>query len=494
MSKSLREYWGHPQGLWILSLAELVDRFCYYGIVTVMTLYLAKVFLFSDEHVYAISGVYSTLGFGLPVLGGLIADRFLGYRKAVVLGMLFLIIGNLILCGSGLLLAYIGLSFVVVGIGLLKANVTSQVGTLYLQSDDRKEGAFAIFYFGMNLGALLGPIVFGSAIILWGWHAGFIFGAAGMIVSLALYLTRLNYFGQFLIQDKLEKKIGGWWQLLSFILILIGLVCVVWMFAHPQYFADFVWVFGVLMLGVLGWIAMRQPGSERRHILAFFLFIIFSIFYFACARQVNTSIELFLDREISKNMWGFNIPTEWFASFEPIFISLSLLIITPFWRYLGQKNKHPSPHSLVILGLFFGGLSFVIFGLSAWAASVSNPGFNLAINLPLWLLLLGYFVLGLGELAIFPSITALVSDLAPPKLQSTFMGFWLLSSSFSAYIGALMAELTDVKKQALTAHDIDGVYAQGFFEIAAIVFVVMLIALLLLPWMRRLIKSSNHAS
>ncbi len=471
---------GHPRGLWILGFSELVDRFCYYGIVTVITLYLAQVFLFNDSHVYAISGVYSTLGFGLPVIGGFIADRVLGYRKAVILGIIFLILGNIVLCFSGLSCIYEGLALVVVGIGLFKANAASQVGTLYPVGDDRKEGAFATFYFGMNIGALLGPLVFGTAVALWGWHAGFIFGAVGMCLSLIFYVSNFRYFGQFLQSEKPAQSSFQW---LCLALIFLALLGAVWMFSHSQYFSDFVWVFGLLMLSVLIFFAIRRNSQERRHILAFALFVIFSIFYFACSRQVNTSIELFLDREINRHVFGFEIPPEWFASFEPIFISLSLLIIAPFWRYLGKKNKHPSPHVLVILGLFFGALSFVIFGLSALAASI--PSF-LIWNAPFWLLLLGYFVLGLGELAIFPSITFLVTDLAPAKLQATFMGFWLLSSAFSAYIGALMAQLSSIAPGVINSQEIDLIYEHGFFKVAAIVFVVMLVALLALPWMRRL--------
>ena len=461
----------------------MLDRFCYYGIVTVMTLYLAKVFLFSDDHIYAISGVYSTLGFGLPVIGGFIADRLLGYRKSVILGALFIVIGNFILCLSGLTFAYMGLAFVVVGIGLFKANVTSQVGTLYPLGDDRKEGAFATFYFGMNIGALSGPIIFGSAVALWGWHAGFIFGAVGMLINLIWYTGHYRYFKQFL---QSEKSARFSYQLLCFVLILLAILGVMWMFANPQYFSDFVWVFALLMVVVLVFMAIRRNAQERRHILAFVLFVIFSIFYFSCARQVNTSLELFLDREINRHIFGFNVPTEWFASFEPICIALSLLVIAPLWRYLGEKNKHPSPHVLVIIGLFFGALSFIVFALSAMTAGMKS---GVEWNLPLYLLLLGYFVLGLGELAIFPTITSMVTDLAPAKLQATFMGFWLLSSAFSAYIGALMAGLSAIKTANPSVQLISFTYEQAFFKIAAIVFIVMLIALLILPWMQRLVRT-----
>ncbi len=482
----------HPKGLWILSFSELSDRFAYYGIVTVMTLYLAKVFLFNDQLIYSLSGVYSTLGFGLPVLGGLIADRILGYRYAIILGAILMILGNLVLCLSSLSAVYFGLSLVVTGIGLFKANVTSQVGTLYSQGDTRKEGAFATFYLGMNIGALTGPLVFGGAVFLWGWHAGFIFGALSLSVSLFWYVSAYRYFGNFLLKINSKKKPTYQW--LCVFLIILSVWGFAWMFSHSQYFSDFVWIFAVMMLMALCVITyQRKSGQERRHILAFVFFVAFSIFYFACARQVNTSLELFLDRSINRHIFGYELPIEWFASFEPIFIALSLIIISPFWRYLLRIKKQPSAMVLVVAGLFFAALSFVIFGLSAQASILNfNSAVNSGCNWPLYILLLGYFILGLGELAIFPSITSMVSDLAPAGLQATFMGFWLLSSAFSSYIGAMMANLSAINPQVLkilSHRDIGLIYQRSFFEIASIVFIVMLVALLGLPWMQRLVKA-----
>jgi len=489
----------HPRGLWILSFGELCDRFSYYGIVTVMTLYLAKFFLFNDHLIYGISGVYSTLGFGLPVLGGLIADRVLGYRHAVILGALLIILGNLILCLSGLWPIYLGLSLLVTGIGLFKANITSQVGTLYAHGDERKEGAFASFYFGMNIGAFTGPLVFGGAVFLWGWHAGFAFGAVSMALSLLWYLSAYSYFGDYLLRFNADiKALGGSPELarlpvrlVCLVLIFLSLIVFYWMFSHSQYFSDFVWIFALLMLLAVGVIAyQRKETQERKHILVFMIFVAFSIFYFACARQVNTSIELFLDRSVDRHIFGYKVPIEWFASFEPIFIAVTLIIISPAWRYVTKIGKQPSPMILVVLGLFFASLSFIIFALAARASEASSL---VGLNWPLYLLLLGYFILGVGELAIFPSITSMVTDLAPKGLQATFMGFWLLSSAFSSYVGAIMANLSAISPEllkTLSSAAVAQIYQNAFFEIASIVFIIMLVALLGLPWIRRLVKLS----
>jgi len=486
------------RGLCVLAVGELFDRFCYYGILTVMILYLVKVFGFSDHQIYALSGVYSTLGFGLPLLGGLVADRLLGYRKAIILGASCTTIGNIILSiATDLIPIYLGLAFVVTGIGLFKGNVLSQVGTFYSHQDKRKEGAFAVFYLFMNIGALMGPIVFGLVVSFWGWHAGFILGAAGMGIGLILYLFHYRYFYVFLANLGESGKIKKIWELAVCAVVFLAIFIFGWMFKNPEYFSDIVWVFVVLTLGIIFAMFIRRDRSECKKLLLFLLFIFFSIFYFSASRQVNTSIELFLDRLVARNFLGWDIPTEWFSSVEPIFISISLIIIAPFWRKLVELGKQPSPYFLVIFGLFLGGLSLVIFGVSAWMTGLQGA-YHDAVNLPLILLLIGYLVLGLGELAIFPSVTNLATDLAPKGLQSTFMGFWLLANAFSAYVGALMADLsvTNSKTGLNSMHHFSRqalalIYEKAFFEMALIVFIITLIAIISFIFLRKYIRSIN---
>ena len=338
----------HPKGLWVLMCGESFDRFVYYGVTTVMTLYLVKVFLFSDNLLYSTQAVYSTLGFGLPVFGGLVADKFLGYFRSVIIGALLIIVGCLVLLMSGLTAVFFGLSLLVVGIGLFKANITSQVGTLYPMGDKRKEGGFTIFYFGMNVGAFMGPIAFGGAIYYWDWQAGFALGAIGMAISLIFYLASGRYLLHFL-NEKAPRLIYS-------ILFLIGLIAAVLivagMFSHPDYFGDFVWCFALIMIAGIAVVAYKRTPTDRRNIFIYTLFIIFSLFYFACARQVNTSLELYIDRVVDRHVLGYTVPTEWFASLSSIFIALTLLCVGPLWQYLGRINRQPSPMMLVVLGLF----------------------------------------------------------------------------------------------------------------------------------------------
>lgn len=468
----------HPKGLWVLMCGEMFDRFTYYGIATIMTLYLAKVFLYSDNLIYSTQAVYSTLGFGLPVLGGLVADKILGYQRSVMLGALLIIFGNAILLMSGLTAIFAGLSLVVVGIGLFKANITSQLGTLYPLGDERKEGAFAIFYFGMNIGALSGPIAFGLAVYYFGWHAGFILNIIGMSISLIWYLASTSYFKQYLTH---EKHRSAMLVLLFFVCLLITIYVVGWVFAHPNYFNDFVWLFALFMALAICYVAYRRPTADRRNILAYVIFVIFSLFYFACSRQVNTSLLLFIDRVVDRHVFGFMIPTEWFSSITPIFIALSLLAAGPIWNFLGRRKRQPSPMTLVTLGLFLGALSFVIFSLAAHVPEYAHW------NVRLYLLFFGFFVLGCGELVIIPTVTSMVTELAPKNLQATFMGFWFLSSAFSAYVGAIMAKLSDVTTLMNNVQATSDIYAHAFMEIAGIVFVSMLLSLIAIPIVKKLI-------
>src|SRR3989338_259798 len=177
-----------PKGFYILVMIEVWDRLTYYGIQSVLVIYLANRLLVSDVSAYAIYGIYSTLAFSMPILGGFLADKFLGYRYAIIVGMVLNFLAGIILVKENIPYLYFGLATVVSGIGLLKANSASLLGTLYAERDIRKESGFTLFYMGMNVGVILGPLIYGFLAVEWGWQYAFMVGSVGAVISLIVFV------------------------------------------------------------------------------------------------------------------------------------------------------------------------------------------------------------------------------------------------------------------------------------------------------------------
>ncbi len=415
-----------PRGLYVLFFLELWERFSYWGTQSILVLYLIRYFLFSDAKSYTLFGAYTALTYATALLGGVMADRFLGFKRCLVLGALLIILGNIVLALPDKMCLYLGLSLVIAGTGLIKPNGASQLGTLYTKNDSRRDSGFTIFYVGINVGGILGPIVYGFVATRYGWHAAFITSAVGVLVGLAVYVLHDAAFKKSVLQKSLARQL----VLLSYPL-LVGLFCL--LLLHPKWVAHLLNGLGFVTLTGFLFFAYRANSKERRSIIIIFLMVCFCVLFFACLFQCSTSLILFIERFADRRILDWVIPTASFVSLQPLFVVLLAPLLAQVWTRL--KTHEPNAPKKIVLGLLCTSLSFACFMLATLDASNTHKA-------GLFWIITGNVWLSLGELCIAPPILAAITQLAPVTLQATLIGSFYLSLAFAGYLASLIAKLT----------------------------------------------------
>ncbi len=462
-----------PAALYVLSFLEVWDRYSYYGIQAMFILYMSKVFLFSDDKSYALYGVYTALTFAVTVIGGVLADRLIGYHRAIITGAVLIIMANIVMAIDGeLSIIYLGLSMMICGIGLLKPNNTSLVGLLYKKADILRDSGFTIFYIGMNAGALLGPIAYGYIAEKYSWHACFITSAIGMLTGLSLlsyFKNKLSVISDIVVLiPKKSRSFNG----LFFVGVIIAVLLCMTLLVFNAVFGDLLYVTGIGVLSILIYIAFRSSTTDRNSILALIGLSIFCIFFFVCSLQTATSLTFFIERDVNRHVLGMQIPTMAFLSLQAFFIIIIAPFVAKLWLKLKQYRCEPSVSFKVAIGIALGGISFAVFACSAYSVDGLHKASIVGI-------VIGNLLLGLGELCVLPAVMSNITRFAPAKLRATLMGIFFLGLAFSGYFAGLFARLTATSHHELALEGIS--YGQGFMYMGCIAMSVSIVLFLMTP-------------
>lgn len=422
----------HPRGLSTLFLTEMWERFSYYGMRALLVLYMTQYLKFSDEKSVMIYGYYTTSVYFLPLFGGWVADRFLGAKRAVLFGGIIIAAGHFSLALTSLPFFYLGLVLVAIGTGLLKGNISAMVGDMYAEDDVRRDAGFSIFYMGINLGAFIAPLVCGYLGQNINWHYGFAAAGIGMILGLLQFVfsgDRLKNIGERKTKQKNKTSAAEVKEKLT-----------------PEEFKRLA-VIGILFFfSAIFWMAFEQAGS---------------------------SLTLFADRLTRNSLFGYEFPSTWFQSVQPIFLLLLAPVFAALWLRWG-KSQPSSPRKFAF-GLIFVGLGFV--GI-VYASTQTGAG----LVSPLWLVGL-YLVHTFGELCLSPVGLSTVSKLAPARMVGMMMGVWFLSISLGSFLAGTVASYFDDKNIGVL------VKLFGFLTLAPVVAGVILI--FLTPSIQNLLKRSD---
>jgi POT family proton-dependent oligopeptide transporter len=443
-------FFGHPRGLATLFFTEMWERFTYYGMRAVLVLFLVSAvstggFGIDDKTATAIYGLY-TAGVYLAALpGGWIADRLIGARLAVLVGGLGITLGNTLLATStGPRGFYLGLVVIVLGVGLLKPNVSAMVADLYPEGGARLDAGFTVFYMGINLGATLGPFVTGEAIELFGPRAGFAAAAVFMALGvLQYYFTQghLGNAGKFIAQGAgapAQRK--PWRQLWIGVGLLAAAVAACglgWIALDPVTLAQattaLIVGMAVLYFGYLFSVAGLSAEERRRAVVILVLFLGSALFW-SGYEQAGSSLNLFAERYTDRTLgWlHFVVPTGWFQSLNPAYIIIFAPVFAWMWVALAKRNLNPSAPAKFAIGVILMGSGFLIM---AAAASIVAGGSKV---LPTWLILT-YLLHTFGELCLSPVGLSFVTKLAPKRFVGQLMGMWFLSLSLGNLIAGLIA-------------------------------------------------------
>jgi proton-dependent oligopeptide transporter, POT family len=471
------EFAGHPKGLYMLFFAEMWERFSYYGMRAILIFYLTQHWLFSDSKSNLIYGAYTSLVYITPVLGGYLADRYLGQRKAVLFGGLLLAAGHSLMAVEGtggqsdptINVFWAALAFIIVGSGFLKANISVMVGQLYKLTDVRRDGAYTIFYMGINVGAAIGTIMVGylGQTIGWGW--GFGLAGIGMLAGLVVFvLGKSALLGAGEAPQPLAKS-------KEWLLYAIGLASVAVIWALVQYqdvIQGLLAVSGIALLGYVLYESFKLPKEPRERMFAILFLISLNPLFWGLFEQAGGSMNLFTDRFVDRS----GVPASIFQSINPIYIILLAPLFASLWVWLGRKGKEPSAPAKFGLALAQMGLANLVL---VWGAEA----FGVAAMTPVLFVFLYYLFATTGELCLSPVGLSAMNRLAPSHLASLIMGAWFYMTAVGNFVAGLIGEATGGHDGAMSKTALLDIYELfGWVAIGAAV-AVLLVSPIVKRWM-----------
>jgi POT family proton-dependent oligopeptide transporter len=421
-------FFGHPRGLATLFFTEMWERFSYYGMRAILVLYMVAPVSsgglgFDTVRAATIYGLYTGSGYAMSIPGGWIADKLIGARMAILLGGIGIALGNGMLAMGPVPLFYGGLILIALGTGLLKPNVSVMVGGLYGEHDPRRDSGFSIFYMGINTGAILSPLICGFLAQRIFWRLGFVASSAVMVLGLIQFLafqkTLLN------VGSRLRPDVAA-------------------ALPHRPFTAE-----------------------EWRRIGAIAILFIFSTVFWMSFEQAGSSLNLFADQLTRTRLLGFNFPSSWFQSVEPIFVVAFAPVFS--WLWLRMANRQPSSPAKFTYGLVAAVIAFAIITY----ASMLTTGGRVS---PIWLVLVYYFQ-AMGELLISPVGLSTTTKLAPQRIGGLMMGVWFLSISAGNYLAGGVASFYRPGEHALIVM---------FGSVALLTLVSAAVLAMMTPYLRRL--------
>ncbi len=453
---------GHPRGLFVLFFAEMWERFSYYGMRALLIFYLVQHWLYSDSEASVIYGAYTALVYITPVVGGYLADRYFGQRKAVLFGAVLLTFGHFLMAFEGaggqdsaaLNIFWLALSFIIVGSGFLKANISVIVGQLYSRTDIRRDPAYTIFYMGINLGAALGAIIAGYLGQTYGWKYGFGAAGFGMLLGLLVFIwgkPLLMGRGESSNPERLARPVMGIrFEWLLYVMSFAGVGLVWFLLQYQSLVGGLLMGAGAILVAYVLYTAVfKLPKHDRDRIFAAMYLIFGSILFWALFEQAGSSLNLFTDRSVDRNIFGFEVPASVFQSINAIYIVLLGPVFAILWTMLGRRGLEPSAPAKFGLGVVQLGLGFLVLVAGATAAATTGS------LTPVLFIFLIYLLHTTAELCLSPVGLSAMNRLAPAHLASLIMGTWFFASATGNFAAGLIAAATGA----------EGVGPEGVIEV-----------------------------
>ncbi len=447
-----QQLWGHPVGLYVLFFTEMWERFSYYGMRALLVLYMTATAAhengigleWTEKEAIGLYGWYTMLVYVASIPGGIIADKLIGQKKAVLYGAIILCMGHGILAIDAVWAYYTGLGLVITGVGLLKPNISTMVGGLYKPGDIRRDKGFNIFYIGINLGSLLATMTVGLVVARWGWHAGFGLAGIAMLAGLVVYVwgqKHLTHVGNLLPEEerKTEASVpqlfGNLLKTTTQLYITIGLLLVS---AFGWYKFD--WAYGLLFLFITGVVAMlmmiyRDLESQifKDRFMVLLLSFIMVIIFWGAFEQAGGLMNLYTDSKTDRVLFGWTVPTVMFQSLNAGFIILFATGVASVWAKRKLKNKEASSIFKMAVGIIIMGLGFVFMVFAAMEFEKNGS------SSMIWLVM-AYLFHTIGELCLSPVALSFITKLAPVKYASLMMGVYFAASGLGNKVAGIVGE------------------------------------------------------
>ena len=486
----------YPKQIWSLFFSEMWERFCFYGMRGMLVFFMISQLKFGDEQANLQYGATQAFVYAFTFVGGLFADKILGFRKSLFWGGVLMIVGSLILATNPHDFFFLGISFTVVGTGFFKPNISTMVGKLYKAGDSRTDAGFSLFYAGINLGALLGGylcIAIGKGEMLSGfipedkrWNVAFGLAAIVMVISLINFVFTQRSLGPIGLMP--ERKLADGtvvpmekWKVYGvYALTLVFVPLIMTMVSVPQYTDYFMWTVGPLILMYLFYEMTKVNVAERKKLLAALVFIIFSIIFWGIYEQSGGSLSIFAANNLNKDLLGLD-PNGVNNSGGAFFIIFLAPLIGLFWIWLSKKRLEPNTIIKFGLGFIFLGLGYyVLFATRFFADLQGITSLNIFT--------IALLVITFGELCLSPIGLSIMTKLSTEKLQGMMMGMWFLASAYGQYVAGIIGANMATAKEGSTNMDALLAYTEGYKQLGLYAVIAGIVLILISPLVKKLMQ------
>lgn len=486
----------YPKQIWSLFFSEMWERFCFYGMRGMLVFFMISQLKFGDEQANLQYGATQAFVYAFTFVGGLFADKILGFRKSLFWGGILMIVGSLILATNPHDFFFLGISFTVVGTGFFKPNISTMVGKLYKAGDSRTDAGFSLFYAGINLGALLGGylcIAIGKGEMLSGfipedkrWNVAFGLAAIVMVISLINFVFTQRSLGPIGLMP--ERKLADGtvvpmekWKVYGvYALTLVFVPLIMTMVSVPQYTDYFMWTVGPLTLIYLFYEMTKVNVAERKKLWAALVFIIFSIIFWGIYEQSGGSLSIFAANNLNKDLLGLD-PNGVNNSGGAFFIIFLAPVLGLFWIWLSKKKLEPNTLIKFGLGFIFLGLGYyVLFATRFFADLQGITSLNIFT--------IALLIITFGELCLSPIGLSIMTKLSTEKLQGMMMGLWFLASAYGQYVAGIIGANMATAKEGSTNMDALLAYTEGYKQLGLYAVIAGVVLILISPLVKKLMQ------
>jgi POT family proton-dependent oligopeptide transporter len=482
----IRSFEGkYPKQLWSLFTIEMWERFCFYGMRGMLTVFMVTQLGLGDKQANLQYGAIQAFVYAFTFIGGVFADKILGFQKSLIWGALTMIAGGLVIAFSPKDMFYIGTCFSIIGTGFFKPNISTMVGQLYKDGDSRRNAGFSLFYSGINLGALLG-----GAIMIWvgktySWRMAFALVSVAMAISLVTFLaTRKNLgpIGLSPFGPEVKASRRKMLEVATYVGSMLTIPLILVLVTNAAYTNLFMYIIGPATLVYLGWEMRKFNREQNKRILAALVFIFFSVLFWAFFEQSGGSLSLFALNNLHHSLGGIPMdPNVINNSSNSLFVIIFAPLLGILWVWLSKRKLEPSSVVKFGLGFFLLGLAFMVF---AWTKMFATAEGMTSLEI----FTLGYFVITFGELCLSPIGLSLMTQLAPTSIQGLMMGMWFLASAYGQYVAGLLGAGMSSADPNATALVKLTAYTDGYQQLGIYALISGAVLIALSPLVRKLMK------
>ena len=486
----------YPRQIWSLFFSEMWERFCFYGMRGMLVFFMISELKFGDQQANLQYGATQAFVYAFTFVGGLFADKILGFRKSLFWGGLLMIVGSLILAFEPHQFFFLGIAFTVVGTGFFKPNISTMVGKLYKSDDARRDAGFSLFYAGINLGALLGGylcIAIGKGEMLSSvipenkrWNVAFGLAAIVMVISLINFVFTQRRMGpiglapQKILADGTKIALEKWKEYGVYVLSLIFVPLIMVMVSVPEYTDYFMWTVGPLTLIYLFYEMSKVNSSERKKLWAALVFIVFSILFWGIYEQSGGSLSIFAAKNLNKDLFGLD-PNGVNNSGGAFFIIFLAPLVGLLWVWLSKRRLEPNT-------LIKFGLGFIFLGLGYYVLFATKFFANLQGITSLNVFTIALLVITFGELCLSPIGLSIMTKLSTEKLQGMMMGMWFLASAYGQYVAGIIGANMATAKEGVSNMDALIAYTDGYKQLGIYALIAGVVLILISPMVKKLMQ------